>query len=246
MFARAFCKHGVPALSVQEPSYQAVLGHPAIPPESLQRLERLQGSYPQNPDYACELVTVYEAFCEADMLAAYRWTRLFFGGLTVSDFSRLGSGVFEAECALPLSVQEIGPLVLPQGIRIFRAVHDLITRLSGHGWEVLIVTASPEILIRSVIHYWQLPVERVLGMQLAVDGDIILPHIIEPMTSRQGKVERLQRAGYAKIDLAMGDSQNDFEMLSRAGLKIFLDRGKKALTLQARQMGALIQPFFKP
>jgi len=246
MFARAFCRHGVPPLPVEDGSFLAVLDHPAIPRESIKRLASLKDSYPERLDYAAELLCIYEAFCDADMLAAYRWTRLFFGSLLESDFARLGAHVFAEQCSLPLRRDTVGDFSWSQGIRIFGAVQDLIGRLRERGWKVLIITASPEILIRSVIHHWQIPVGQVLGMQLATKSGILMPEIIEPMTSRQGKVERLQQAGHAEIALAMGDSQNDFELLKHAGTKIFLDRGKPVLATAAKELGAMIQPFWKP
>lgn len=104
---------------------------------------------------------------------------------------------------------------------------ELVSHLLENQWEVWIVTSSPQEIVQSVSPLFGIPAERVLGMQLSLENGLHSSEILEPFTYGKGKVERLKVATGGFVDLAFGDSVNDFVLLDSATqMGIFLDRGK--------------------
>jgi hypothetical protein len=248
MFARALGRDGVPPLPVLRKDFWEELAHPQLNPALLEKLKQLQPHY-QNGDYlpfADALLRAYTELCEKDMLAAYRWTKIFFCGLTQSELSQKTIGVLNAELNRAPGFETLpSGLELAVGIKPFQAVFEFIQNLMSAGIQVFIVTASPQPIIQAVSERWNIPPEQVFGMQLNAGAGAILPEIIEPMTCRRGKVERLLQEGIDSLDFAMGDSLNDLDLLEFAETSVFLDRGNARSLERAKQLGALIQPAWK-
>lgn len=201
-------------------------------------------------EFADTLWRCYERIADgAGLEAAYRWTRVLFGGYTERELGDLARRVFETECAAPIDL-----LTLPSGstmntgIRIYAEIRELIAELGERGWRIRIVTASPEPFIRAVIEHWDLAPAAVRGMRLqrGDDGEILLPVIEEPMTYGEGKVEALRDEGDLPLDFAAGDSWTDYEMLLAAGRVLLIDRGRPDLREAAKRQGFMIQRPFLP
>ncbi|RHX93768.1 haloacid dehalogenase [Leptospira yasudae] len=149
--------------------------------------------------------------------ASYRWSSWIFSGHSPDELKEISKRVWN-DHAIDRS---------SQAVRIYEPMKELVAHLIEMGWEVWIVTASPQEIIQSVSHLFDIPAERVLGMNLAVANGIHSSTILEPFTYGNGKVERLRAATGGFADLAFGDSINDFPLLrSSARAGIFLDRGK--------------------
>jgi phosphoserine phosphatase len=192
---------------------------------------------------------LYHRIYETEGLeSAYRWSRILYAFRPADDLRAMARYVFDAERQTPVGFAELPDgRKLPQGLRPFPEVRALIRALLEHGWEVFVVTASPEETIRPVIAHWGLPEERVIGMRLERGAeDRLLPHIVEPYPVRGGKVAALARVCDRPLRFALGDSWGDLELLKSAERAALFDRGNAELARTAREAGILIQSRFAP
>lgn len=147
--------------------------------------------------------------------SAYRWTSFLFSGWTDSGMRQY-------------SEKHWNPSLQSGSIRVFDEMQNLLALLRENGWEIWIVTASPEPAIRAVAHHFQIPEENVFGMKLIYDSDGKgTDQISEPYTYGEGKVKRfLSETGHSP-DLSFGDSINDLPLLQNSRSGVFFDRGNE-------------------
>ncbi|WP_016753718.1 HAD family hydrolase [Leptospira santarosai] len=149
--------------------------------------------------------------------ASYRWSSWIFSGHSPEELKEISRRVWNEHAF------DSGP----HSVKIYEPMKELVDHLLENRWEVWIVTASPQEIVQSVSPLFGIPTERVLGMQLSLENGLHSSKILEPFTYGKGKVERLKVATGGFVDLAFGDSINDFALLgSAARAGIFLDRGK--------------------
>ncbi len=124
-------------------------------------------------------------------------------------------------------------------VQAFQPMSDLVKELNQIGVKIWIVTASPEPVIQVVSEKWGIPKENVLGMRLLEKNGVLSSDLIEPFTYGIGKVNLINHSnGDQGYDIAFGDSENDFPMLTHVKTKgIFLDRGQNKIPPE----GTLIQ-----
>jgi len=145
---------------------------------------------------------------------------------------------------------------LPEEVRAFaaRVVEQVGLRDRLHG-EVLpvlrwaekyalplyVVSASPELVVRTAVQTLDLPFEDVFAMSPAMDGDRIAPRIHPPATYGAGKTAALQKGvPGAKLWGAFGDSVFDLAMLRAARIRVAV-RPKPELRRQAAACPGLIE-----
>ncbi|EMK02325.1 HAD phosphoserine phosphatase-like hydrolase, family IB [Leptospira sp. B5-022] len=168
-----------------------------------------------------EVWKYYESKIEKEGLeAGYRWSTWIFSGRSTKELQNTANLVWEKN----------QKDTSPKAVQAFHPMLELVKELEKAGTKIWIVTASPEPVIQMVSERWGIPKENVLGMRLIEKIGILSHELIEPFTYGIGKVKLLNLAnGNQGFDLAFGDSENDFPMLSHVRSKgIFLDRGKKA------------------
>ena len=167
------------------------------------------------------------------MEAAYRWSTLLFAWQSIDKWQKMARHVFESQLQTPLGTNFFGDQYeMPQGIRIYKEMHNLIILLLARKWQVYIVTASPREIIAAVADYWGLEDANVIGMQINTNAkNQYLPQIIEPMPFQDGKLKILYEhiPSDQAIDLAAGDSDGDTSLLREARLGILIDRDYKHL-----------------
>jgi len=117
-------------------------------------------------------------------------------------------------------------------------IRDLISVLQRHGWEVWIVSASSEVLVRAVARAYGMDPDHVIGVGLAVAADGVLEDRLEgPFPHRQGKVDAiLQRVGRRPV-FAAGNADSDIEMLEAARYRLVMDSGFATLRQIAEERG---------
>lgn len=164
------------------------------------------------------VLSEYESIqSKSGLEASYRWSSWIFSGHSPEELKKISKQVWNDHASDPGS----------HSVKIYKPMKELVDHLLSGGWDVWIVTASPQEIIASVSPLFGIPEERVLGMNLLLENGIHSSKIVEPFTYGTGKVERLKAATGAFADLAFGDSINDFPLLESAkGAGIFLDRGK--------------------
>lgn len=172
------------------------------------------------------LVEAYEAECRRDLLAAY-----------VGLVDTLCAGRTEAEARAEAL------FALREGERrgrvaVRESIRELVWALHRHGWEVWVVTASPEVLVQAVAEQYGIHPHRVLGMRLAVgDEGRYVPGVLTPVTWREGKVDVLRMAIDRDPTLMIGDSEGDLPLLRAARWRLVIDKGDEALGAEARAGG---------
>ncbi len=183
-------------------------------------LERFDASSPR------DLVAEYEADCAADTRTGYaQLCPTLLAGRTEDEVrSETRATLIEA---------------LADGrVQWVDEVHRLISTLHDSGWEVWIVTASPEVVVQMAAAHYGVPPSRVIGMRVAMaKNGRYSSEILDPVTYRTGKLEALrERAGCDPL-LAMGDSPSDEALLEAAEVGILIDRGDKSFRDRAIASG---------
>ncbi len=183
-------------------------------------------------DLGGDRVATYERMCvEQGKHAAYAWCAYQVANRTPHDVTLLAERAFTTRLA-------------DGRMRIRHEIVELIATMHKRDWDVWIVSASEERLVRALAPRYGVPPERVIGMRLATERGLLQPLLDGPNTFRQGKVEAIdQRIGRRPL-FAAGDAETDIEMLASASHRLFLDKHGEPEDLvrgQVEQLGALIQ-----
>jgi phosphoserine phosphatase len=121
------------------------------------------------------------------------------------------------------------------------AMGELLGALVAAGWDVWVVSASAEVLVRAALAGLPVRPDRFLGMRLPLVDGRYGREVERPYPWREGKVEAL-RAASVTPTFAVGDSQGDLPMMHLAGRALLVDRGSVEVRDRARAAGFWIQP----
>ena len=181
-------------------------------------------------------------------VACTNWQAALFSGLTPAELRREVGWVIRYELNRRLCDHRTGPKggrKVPMGIRVYEPQRKLIRRLTRAGFEVWIVSASFEEVVRAFAPTFGVPQSRVLGVKLALRKGRIAGHLIPPMTYRPGKVAAIKRYIGVRPLMVFGDAITDKEMMEYAGeLAVLIDRGRPGMVPLARSKGWKVQPAF--
>lgn len=149
--------------------------------------------------------------------AAYRWTAQVMVGLRPKRIEKLVAAIWEKEIHAPLEefIFETphGSLTLRTGIGIYEEVKNLIAVLHQLKWEVWIISATNEHVVKAVAPHFGVRTDRVIGLSLAINGwGRLTTRFESPMSVGTGKVDTLKRLKLWP-DLVVGDSAGDYPML---------------------------------
>ena len=199
--------------------------------------------------YRAGMLSVYETLRATEGLeAAYTFAARLLRGLHERTLNDLVEEVLEYELNRPLGQEEIagGPpfqgQIVPTGIRVYREMRNLLGLLDAYGFHTYIVTSSNAYVVRGLARRIGFPPERVLGVELGLNGAVMNDRVSDPTPIGEGKVEvLLDTAGRSPV-LAIGDSMNDLELLENCeGLSIIMDRGDEEIVERAEQVGWWVQ-----
>lgn len=176
------------------------------------------------------LVDAYVADCAVDLRSAYvRLVGTLVGGRKLDEVRALTRRALERRLA-------DGRLALVPEMQ------ELIGALGDHGWEVWIVTASPEPLVQELATAYGLAAERVIGMRSPVGADgCFTLEVLEPITYKEGKLQALRQITGRDPVFAAGDSGSDRDLLGAARFGLLIDRGDEDLRAEAARQGWWIQ-----
>ena len=109
--------------------------------------------------------------------------------------------------------------------KIFEPMGGLIERLKAHGFEIWVVTASPEALYqRFLSRELRIPITHVIGVKSVVRGGIVTDEIVHPVPQDHGKKEAIETFIQEQPLLVAGNSRGDKEMIEFSrGLKIIVN-----------------------
>lgn len=133
----------------------------------------------------------------------------FFAGITTSELLRIGNECFHEKYPA----------------KFYPEMRQLLANLKEYGFEVWVISASPELLYQQFVHEQTgIPVERILGVKSVIKNDIVTNEIILPVPQDQGKADVIQTIIKTHPLIVGGNSRGDIEMLNEsAGLKIVVN-----------------------
>lgn len=183
-------------------------------------------------DHGTRMAT-YERMCEEQgKHAAYAWCAYQLAHRRPEEVSELAARTFETRLA-------------DGRMRVRHEIVELIAAMHSRGWEVWVVSASEERLVRALAPHYGIAPERVIGMRLGTVEDLLHPTLDGPNTFRQGKVEAIDQRIGRRPHFSAGDAETDLEMLGAARHRLFLDRRDHPDDPTRRaveELGALVQP----
>lgn len=141
----------------------------------------------------------YEALCLQDKWMGYPYAAQVMAGIPEAELRQHAKAFFKTFQA-----------------NIYPGQKQLIARLQQAGAAVWIVSASNQWMVEEGADYLGVPRDKVVGVRLEVADGLITPHIIPPMTYRQGKVDAIVKYIGQQPVLVSGDSLTDYEMLKYA------------------------------
>ncbi len=144
-----------------------------------------------------------------------------------------------------------------QDIPIFPQQKKLIEWLHSQNIEVYIVTASCKWAAEPFAHLFNIPTENVLGIETETEPSLeketlITNRVINPITWREGKVEKLKQVTGQHPLLAVGNTLGDLPLLESAKISIAVRANPKnhplfteeeKLHLEAKKRGWLSHSF---
>ncbi len=178
-------------------------------------------------------LVIFEFLEKKNLELAYRWTKIFYAGFSIEELREYSKISFQDALTKELKVIQLpSGIYVQQGIRIRKIFYDLIQTLLKSGWNVYIVTASPEVAIQALANYWYLPESHIIGMKLKVKNQILLPEIEEPFTYNYGKYLAFKTFVNKPIYIAVGDSYPDIYLLENSKIPIFVNHSNKQSLLE--------------
>lgn len=129
-------------------------------------------------------------------------------------------------------VQEIGDAMFHEKYqnKMYPEMKALIRNLEDYGFEVWILSASPELLYQKFCaEQLGLPEDRILGVKSRVgEGNIVTDELVYPVSQDEGKADVVRTFIKADPLFVGGNSRGDLEMMNTSvGLKIMINPDDK-------------------
>jgi len=133
----------------------------------------------------------------------------FLSGMTVEEVEQIGENCFHAK------YQQ----------KIYPEMRALLANLKEYGFEIWILSASPELLYQQFIHEeLGIPVDKILGVKSVIRNDTVTNTLVVPVPQDEGKAEALETFIKARPLFVAGNSRGDMEMMNESvGLKLIVN-----------------------
>ncbi|UAY55590.1 HAD family hydrolase [Arachidicoccus terrestris] len=137
----------------------------------------------------------------------------FLSGMRVEEVERMGKDCFHEK------YQQ----------KFYPQMRCLLADLKDYGFEIWVVSASPELLYQGFVHEGLgIPKDRILGVKSVIHHDSVTSQIVFPVPQDGGKADLVQTQIKAQPLFAAGNSRGDMElMLSSIGLKMIINPDQK-------------------
>ncbi|HHN46580.1 MAG TPA: hypothetical protein ENN09_03985 [Planctomycetes bacterium] len=176
---------------------------------------------------------------------AFPWPPRLYVGKTSCELEEFSRSVLAEEASIPFGCceapsaprslwEETGfspapAYLLAAGVRPYAPVIDLLNAFADRGAGVFVVSASEETAVRVSVETSGLKAAGIIGQRLVVDGGLIRPEVLRPLTVMDGKLAALALVSRSDAlpSVAAGDTSNDVPLLNAASrLRILIDHGK--------------------
>jgi len=224
-----------------------------LEPDSLRYLWREAASSESiRDDFRVRFACLYHRTIESmGAREAYAWSAKLLVGMRPADVAAVVDDVIDRELACPVKDETWRAngglsLTVARGIRVFAPVVRLMDELRDAGFRVVVVTASPRVVVARFARRIGIDGGDVGGMTNGIEDGLFTGELVPPMTYREGKVAAIERFTGALPVFAVGDAVTDDAMLCAArdslGEALLLDKGDVELRAVAGREGWLVQP----
>jgi len=176
-------------------------------------------------DFAVCLLTLNQGFESTEGIGcrfAYQWITRFFKGFTSEEIGRKSAAAFRRQIRLPIRTRSLRHSRLPlavswaDGLRRFPEMKNLMEVLKYNGFEIGVVTATNSHIASAAVRESGYPVDRVVGQASEIVAGRLsgFPPPRFPVNYGTGKTENILRFFGREPELAAGDSDGDYEMLT--------------------------------
>lgn len=204
---------------------------------------------------------------------AYAWTAQLLAGYTEEQIRGFANAAIEQNLASDIdTTQTVGTRTVANWIRVYDQNHDLVGALQDAGFDVWIVTASPQLVVQEFAERIGVANDHVIGIRSLLDSEQKLTYdfagcgpvadgddtMITYIEGKRCWVNKVifgddtaaaidRRADGERHVFAAGDSDTDADFVRDADYKLVLNRNKKELMCLAYDGlddGWLINPMF--
>lgn len=109
--------------------------------------------------------------------------------------------------------------------KFYPEMRELLANLEAYGFEIWILTASPEILYQQFVHAnLGIPKNRILGVKSVISQGKVTDQLVYPIPQDKGKAEAIATFIKAKPLFVGGNSRGDLEMMNTSiGIKMIVN-----------------------
>lgn len=115
--------------------------------------------------------------------------------------------------------------------KFYPQMRSLLANLQAYGFEIWVVSASPELLYQGFVHEaLGIPKDRILGVRSVIRHDTVTRELVLPVAQDAGKADLIQTQIKARPLFAAGNSRGDMEMmLTSVGLKMIINPDRQSV-----------------
>ncbi|MBA3542291.1 MAG: haloacid dehalogenase-like hydrolase [Deltaproteobacteria bacterium] len=218
-------------------------------------------------------VAAFENFDYRRIEPTYAWTAQLLAGYTHAEVQAMTIAAVTPQLAAPENTtQVIGTRTVNGWLRIYDQTKDVIAAATSRGYDVWVITASPQDVVAAMVPMVDLPADHVIGIRsrldasnkltshfegcgpVADDADTMISYIegkrcwVNKVIYGDTTANAIARrpVGMRPI-FAAGDSDTDIEFLRDASYRLVLNRNKKELMCFAyrnEDSGWAVNPMF--
>ena len=143
----------------------------------------------------------------------------FLSGLTISQAEEIGRNSFKEKYRF----------------KFYQEMKQFLGNLKEYGFEIWVLTASPEILYQGFVHEnLGIPKNRILGVKSVISDGVITNELVHPVPQEEGKAKAIETFIKADPLIVGGNSRGDLEMMNTSkGIKIIVNPDDKKVYQKA-------------
>ncbi len=165
-----------------------------------------------------------------DQLAARRTSKAcadivrLFAGFSPDEIRSIADDTLAYELSAPIGKRPLGKRTVPTGIRYIAESRQLFHTVREKGFDILVISGSAVWGVQSVFKRLDFPPDRVFGIDLEVDGNVLAARVKTPVPVLEGKVSLLGQLSAEKPAVVFSDSVYDVPLfLASGGLKVLVN-----------------------
>lgn len=167
-------------------------------------------------------LTYHKLHDDNKILEAYKFCAKILSGYKEKEIKKLVEDTVVYEGNI-LTNQELYGKIIPKGLKVNIRTHNVITNLLKKKIKIYIVSASSEIIVKTLLKLWFSDWDVIcIGVRNEIKNGIVTKDLVKPIPGYEGKVDCIKKYIDPEIRpvIAVGDSKNDLPMLEYAEIKI--------------------------